>query len=179
MPADRLAHRIRSERKRLGLTMEDLAAKVGISPVTLQRIETGKSSPSVALLSEIAQNLNQSIVAFVEDVEKPTVFIKEKEQQIVSTPALKVKVIGPKNMVSPTIVITYVEMEKGKRTDAHSNPGVEFAYVIEGKSEYRRNGQIIIMEAGDSLSYDGRAEHSVAALEDLKFFGVYVKESKP
>ena len=104
---ERVAHRIRSERKRLGLTLEELAGKVGVSPLTLQRIETGKSSPSVALLSEIAQSLNKSIVSFVEEKEKPTVFIKDKDQQIISTLSLMLKVIGPKNMVNQNIVINY------------------------------------------------------------------------
>ena len=176
---ERVAHRIRSERKRLGLTLEELAGKVGVSPLTLQRIETGKSSPSVALLSEIAQSLNKSIVSFVEEKEKPTVFIKDKDQQIISTPSLMLKVIGPKNMVNQNIVINYGEMKKGQTIDAHSNSGIEWAYVLEGKSEHIHNGQIVIMEAGDSLSYDARGVHSVTALEDLKFLGVYVKESEP
>lgn len=61
----RIGTKIRIERKRSGLTLSQLAEKVGITLITLQRIETGKSSPSVALLSEIAQNLDKSIVSFV------------------------------------------------------------------------------------------------------------------
>jgi len=176
---DHVAHRIRAERKRLGLTLEELARKVGISPLTLQRIETGKSSPSVALLSEIAHNLNRSIVSFVEENEKPTVFIGAADQQVISAPSLTVKIIAPKGMVNDSIVITYGEMKKGYTMDTHSNPGIEYAYMIEGKTAHRQNGQIIIMEAGDSLSYDGKTEHSVTALEDVKFFGVYVKAVEP
>ena len=173
-----VARRIRSERKRLGLTQEELAGKVGISRLTLQRIESGKSSPSVALLSEIAHHLNRPFVSFVEEADKPVVFIKDKDQQIVSMPEMTLKVIGPKDMVAHNIVITYVEMGKGKTIDAHSNSGIEWAYVIEGKSEHLQNGRSIIMEAGDSLSYDARAEHTVTALEDLKFIGVFVNESE-
>ena len=176
---ERVARRIRSERKRLGLTLEELAGKVGISRLTLQRIETGKSSPSVALLSEIAQHLNKSIVSFVEDTEKPMVSIKDKDQQIISTPSLTLKVIGPSNMVARNIIITYGEMKKGQTTDAHCNPGVEWAYVMEGRSGVTQNGETVIMEPGDSLSYDARPEHSLTALEDLRFFGVYVKEPEP
>lgn len=176
---EHLAHRIRSERKRLGLTMEELAGKVGISRLTLQKIETGKSSPSVALLSEIAQNLNKSIVSLFEGAEKPTVFIKDKDQQVISTASLRLKVIGPKDMVDRDLVISYGEMKKGRSIDAHSNSGIEWAYVLEGKSEYTLNGQGLIMEAGDSLSYDARGEHSVKALENLKFIGVHLMDTKP
>jgi transcriptional regulator with XRE-family HTH domain len=170
--------RIRLERKKLGLSLEAFAAKVGVSLLTLQRIETGKTSPSVALLAEIAKNLNKSIVSFVEDIEKPTIFIKDKDQQVILTPTMKLRVIGPENMVSNRIIITYGEMDKGKTIDGHSHSGIEWAYVLEGKTEHIQNGKSIIMVAGDSISYDAGVEHSVTALEKTKFFGVYLKNSE-
>ena len=47
---EHLAHRIRSERKRLGLALNELTEKVSIRPLRPQKIQTVKSSPSVALL---------------------------------------------------------------------------------------------------------------------------------
>jgi hypothetical protein len=32
------------------------------------------------------------------------------------------------------------------------------------------------MEAGDSSAFNARLEHSVTALEKLKFFGIYVED---
>ena len=43
-----LGQRIRNERKMMNMTLEKLAKKVGISKMTLHRIETGKTSPSIA-----------------------------------------------------------------------------------------------------------------------------------
>ena len=157
------------------MTLEQLAKRVGISPITLQRIETDKSSPSVALLSEIAQNLDQSIVSFIQDLDKPLIHIQSKNQQSISSPALKVKVVGPRKMITNNIVVTYGELKKGKTINPHTNPGIEFAYNIEGKCEFKLSNQSYILEAGDSLSYNARVEHSVKALEKLKFFAVYVK----
>jgi transcriptional regulator with XRE-family HTH domain len=77
-----VGNRVRSERKRLGLTLEELALKVGVKAITLHRIETGKSSPSVVLLSESAKHLKSSIVSFV-DIPKPIVYIKSQAQEAV------------------------------------------------------------------------------------------------
>ena len=173
---ERVGTRIRMERKKKGLTMDQLAGRIGISPITLHRVETGKSSPSVALLSEIAQALNQSIVSFVQEIDKPLVHIKKKNQQTMSSPALKIKVVGPQKMITNNIVVTYGELKKGKEIDAHSNPGVEWAYVLEGKCEHNQNGESFVLEVGDSLSYDARVEHSVLALEKLKFIAILVRE---
>jgi transcriptional regulator with XRE-family HTH domain len=173
---EKIGTKIRLERKKTGLTLHEMAKKIGISPITLHRIETGKSSPSVALLSEIANNLDKSIVSFIQELEKPLIHIKSKDQQSVSSPSLKVKLIGPVRMIKNNIVVTYGELKKGKKIDAHSNRGIEWAYIIEGKCEHRQGDRKLILETGDSVCYDARQEHSVIALEKLKFWAIYVKD---
>jgi len=175
---EKIGTRIRIERKRSGLTLEQLARKVGINPITLHRIETGKSSPSVALLSEIAQALSRSIVSFVQEIDRPLIHIKNKNQQTMSGPALKIKVVGPRKMITNNIVVTYGELKKGKTIHPHTNSGIEFAYNIEGKGEFKLSGQSYLLEQGDSLSYNARVEHSIIALEKLKFIAVYVKDQE-
>jgi transcriptional regulator with XRE-family HTH domain len=161
----------------MGLSLEQLAHKVNISPMTLQRIETGKSSPSVVLLTEIANHLKKSIHSFLEDPEtqKLPICIKQKNQLSISSPMLKVKVIGPRKMIADNIVVTFGELRKGKSVDLHSNPGKEFSYIIEGKWEFRQDNQRILLETGDSILHDATREHSISAIEKSKFFSIYIK----
>ena len=170
--------KIRLERKNSGLTLEKFAKKLGISALTLQRIETGKSSPSVVLLSEIAQQLKKSIHSFLEDKKNSFVCIKRKNQRSIASPMLKIKLIGPRNFIAENIVVTYGELKKGKKIDPHTNRGIEYNYNIEGKSELILDGQSYFLEAGDSSVFDARLEHSVTALETLKFFGIYVEDKE-
>ena len=170
--------KIRNERKKSGLTLEKFAKKLGISAITLQRIETGKSSPSVVLLSEIANAVDKPIFSFFEETTKPFIQIKRKNQRIISSPMLKIKLIGPRNIIADNIVVTYGELKKGKKIDPHTNRGIEFNYNIEGKSELKLNGQSYFLEAGDSSVFNARLEHSVTALETLKFFGIYVEDKE-
>jgi transcriptional regulator with XRE-family HTH domain len=173
-----VGNKIRTERKKKGLTLEELAARVGVTTVTMQRIETGKSSPSVALLSEIAQSLNASMYSLISEIDKPLVHIKRESQQVVSNGALKVTVIAPRRMITNNISVSYGELEEGKTIDAHRNAGIEWAYVIEGKSEHKQGGQTCIQEAGDSICYNANVEHSVTAIEKLKFIAIYVRDSE-
>jgi transcriptional regulator with XRE-family HTH domain len=175
---DTIGKKIRAERKSSGLTLEQLASKVGISLITLQRIETGKNSPSVVLLSEIAQHLGKSIHSFFEEREEPFVCIKRKNQRSISTSMLKIKIVGPRKMIADNIVVTYGELKKGKRIDPHTNRGIEFNYNIEGKAELRLAGQSYILEAGDSSVFNARLVHSVTALETLKFFGIFLEDKE-
>lgn len=52
---------IRSARERAGLTQADLAAKLGVNPVTLSGYETGKHDPKSDILVLIAQICNVSV----------------------------------------------------------------------------------------------------------------------
>jgi transcriptional regulator with XRE-family HTH domain len=178
MKLGEIGTKIRVERKKNGFTLEQLARKVGISAITLQRIETGKSSPSVVLLSEIADAVNKPIFSFFEQKDKPFVHIKRRNQQSISSHMLKIKLIGPRNMIADNIVVTYGELKKGKEIDTHTNRGIEYNYNIEGTSELKLDGQSYFLEAGDSSVFNARIEHSVTALEKLKFFGIYVEDKE-
>ncbi len=169
--------KIRIERKKNGLTLEQLAKRVGISPITLQRIETGKSSPSVVLLSEIAQTLNKPIASFF-SINKSLVHITRQNQRKISNRTLKIKIIGPRKMIADNIIVTYGELRKGQTIDPHTNPGIEWAFNIEGKCELKLNNQTYITETGDSIAFNARIEHSLTALEKLTFFAIYVESEE-
>jgi transcriptional regulator with XRE-family HTH domain len=161
MKVEEIGKKIRIERRKNGLTLEQLARKVGISSITLQRIETGKSSPSVITLSEIASAIKKPIVAFFEERGTPLIQIKRKNQRSVSSSNFKGVLIGPRRMITDNIVVIYGELKKGKGLDPHTNPGVEWVYHTEGTCEFTLNGPSFILEAGDSISYNARMEHSV------------------
>jgi transcriptional regulator with XRE-family HTH domain len=173
---EEIGTKIRIARKKNGLTIKQLAKKVGISPITLQRIETGKSNPSVFLLSEIADAIRRPIYYFFEKGKKPFVQITKKDQRVLSSPSLKIKFIGPRKMMADNIVVTYGELKKGKTIGPHTNRGVEWAYTLEGKGEFTLDGQSSIVETGDSVCYNARLEHVIRALETLKFFSVYLED---
>jgi len=175
---DRIGTRIRVERRKTRLTLEQLAKKVGVSPITLHRIETGKTSPSVIVLSEIAQHLGKSVTSFFEEGGKPLIHIRSKNQKTVASPALWIKSIGPRKMIKDNMIVSYGELKKGTMIDPHTNPGVEWAYNLQGKCELRLDGKSFFLEAGDSVSYNAKLEHSVKAIEKLKFFAIYVQEEE-
>ena len=60
--------------------MNQVADKVGVSYITIHRIETGKVSPSVVLLSEIASCLGEPITSFFEQGQGKCILIKAEGQ---------------------------------------------------------------------------------------------------
>ena len=144
----------------------------------MPKYEDRENSASVALLSEIAHQLNRCIFSFFEQKGDPFVQIKLKSQRSISSHVLKIKLVGPRKSIADNFVVTYEELKKGKRIDFHTNKGTEYNYNIEGKCELKVNGQSYFLNAGDSSVFNARLEHSVTALEKLKFFGIFL-EDKP
>ena len=56
-----LGLRLRTARQKSGMTLRELARRLGVSPSFLSQIENGKSQPSVATLYSMAQTLDVSI----------------------------------------------------------------------------------------------------------------------
>jgi transcriptional regulator with XRE-family HTH domain len=168
--------RIRAERQKLDMTLEDLAKEVGISAITLHRIETGKTSPSVFVLSKIATRLNKPVVSFIEEPPKSVTIIRNVDQKTVSSKGFKTQIIAPRKMIKGNIEVAFGEFT---RIDPHTNPGVEWAYVLDGKCEQRIGGQTYVTEKGDSICYDAGTEHSVTAIGDsCKFISIFIEDEE-
>src|SRR3954463_9253733 len=56
-----LGYQLGIARKEAGLTLRELARRLGVSPSLLSQIENGKSQPSVATLYALAQTLEISV----------------------------------------------------------------------------------------------------------------------
>lgn len=54
-PVGALGENLRSARKRLGMTQEDVAARSGVQAGEVSRIETGKRDPKVSTLERLAK----------------------------------------------------------------------------------------------------------------------------
>ncbi|RPJ01675.1 MAG: XRE family transcriptional regulator, partial [Deltaproteobacteria bacterium] len=168
--------KIRAERKRLGLSMEALAEEIGISKMKLQRIETGATSPSIVLLSQIAYHLKKPIESFVRDGKADVVHLKKKQQDALSDDKRGFRIIGPMGLISDRITLTYQELEKDALTESHTNEGIEWAYIIEGSAIFEINGEKFIFEEGDSICFNARLPHSTRVIEKMKCVGLFLRE---
>jgi len=170
-----VGNKIRKIRKSTGLTIKELAKLVGVSYLTIQRIETGEVSPSVAILSDIAHCLKHPITSFFEK-DKGFRIIPANEQPAVETKALSLKVLVPKGVVSDKISVSLGKLKKGKRIDEHTNKGFEITYIIKGKCSQTYEKDVFELNAGDIIYFDAEKPHSVEAIESIEFINIYLKQ---
>ncbi len=167
-----IGNRIREARKQLGLNMKEFAQQVGISYITLHRVETDKVSPSVALLSDIAHHLRQPIVNFF-DEDSQLKIVRAGTAPTIESMKLKLDLMIPKGVIAPGISVSIGETPGGEFITGHSHSGFELAYQIRGKTVFRYGKEEFEINEGDMLYFDGSVRHSVAAPGPAKFLTIY------
>lgn len=167
--------RIRAKRKSLGLSMEALAKKVGISKMTLHRIEMGFTSPSIITLVEISAQLNQSIESLIKERDGHVVLLKKEQQGFALDPEYGIRIVAPRGLISDRITATHAELAKGTVIEPHVNNGSEWAVFIEGKAVVTVGSKEYPMEAGDAIYFDARILHSIRIKEKTRYVGLFVR----
>lgn len=169
--------KIRNERKNMNLSLKGLAELVGISTMTLQRIETGKTSPSVSVLSQIASHLRQPINYFIQENRYKIVISKKEDQPTIESSGMSLRVIVPLQMTDKNILVNRGEGMPGRFIDPHVENAHSLVYVLEGKAVLEHDGVKHLLNEGDAVYYDARYLHKVTALKKKhKFLSIFFKE---
>lgn len=154
--------RIRSLREARGISMRELSRLSGISPNALSMIERAKTSPSVSTLYKLADALEVPITAFFRRMqqEREIVFTKARERPSVSFEDGIWEGLGGESFsgrVEPFMLALNPRGSSGEFGMVHT--GHEFVLCLAGQLEYEVEGQIFVLEPGDSLLFAARLSH--------------------
>ena len=166
-----IGHEVRGFRRRLKLTVVELARQAGMSPGMLSKIENGAISPSLSTLSALSRALNVPVTTFFRRYEeqRDCTLVKSGKGLVIKRRGTRAghiyqllghTVAGPANVEPYLITLT----EKSEVFPLFQHAGIELVYVLEGKVLYRHGEQTYRMSAGDSLFFDSDAPHGPEAL---------------
>ncbi|ANL43413.1 MULTISPECIES: helix-turn-helix domain-containing protein [Rhizobium] len=171
-----IGHEVRAYRKKLGITVTDLAAATGISLGMLSKIENGNISPSLTTLQSLSRALGVPLTAFFRRYEEPrnAVFVKAGEgvelERRGTRAGHQYNLLGhidnnPSGVIVEPYLITLTADSDVFPTFQHE--GMEFLYMLEGEVVYRHGDQLFQMQPGDSLFFDADAPHGPEQLVKL------------
>lgn len=160
--------RIRDDRKRKGLTLQEVADKTGLSTPYLSQIENGKVNINIANLEVISKALETPMVSyFIDDNNQDIKIVQKKERKWYSLTENAEESLLIKSAGNLEIAVIHIRpgANSGK-PDSH--PGEEFSYVSRGKVRMvLNNGQIAELEEGDVIYYKSDSPHFWENIGDI------------
>jgi transcriptional regulator with XRE-family HTH domain len=157
-----IGRRLRMLREERQISMRALARASGLSANALSMIERGLTSPSVSTLSKLANALEIPITALFrrETTRHKVVFCKALEREQTLFGRGRWEELGGDSFdgrLEAYVLSLEVGGSSGLRGIIHS--GQEFVYCLHGVIEYEVDHQNYLMEAGDSLMFEGHLQH--------------------
>lgn len=169
-----LGDRLRSRRTGLGLSLRDLASKVGVSASFLSQVEKGKSSPSIDTLARISRALDVPIYYFL--VEGPNPVVRHDERQVLSMPdsTLRYELLCPDLRKSMEAWLARLAPGEVSSTEPLSHSTEELVFVLQGELAMRVGPNVYRLGPHDSIYYHGVVPHQFASVgdEELVFVSV-------
>jgi DNA-binding XRE family transcriptional regulator/mannose-6-phosphate isomerase-like protein (cupin superfamily) len=171
-----IGHEVRTFRKKLGITVADLAAATGMSVGMLSKIENGNISASLSTLQSLSKALGVPMTAFFKGYEEPrsASFVKAGEGVHLERRGTRAghhySLLGHiENNTSGVVVEPYL-ITLNTESDVFptfQHEGMEFLYMLEGEVVYRHGESLYRMQPGDSLFFDADAPHGPEELVTL------------
>ena len=165
---------VREFRRKLDMTLVELAKAAGLSTGMLSKIENGVTSPSLATLQALSQALQVPVTAFFRrfEEERDATFVRAGQGLAIERRGTRAghqyqllgHTVGKSIAVEPYL-ITLTEESEVFPLFQHS--GVEFIYMLEGDVLYRHADKTYRLSPGDSLFFDADAPHGPEELRRL------------
>ena len=173
----KIGNKVRELRQKNRYTLQDLAAKTGLSKPFLSQIENHHVVPPVATLLKLARAFNVNMGYFFQDEqssEKISVTRQNERVRIERRPhhqkgevnyiyeALETK---KSNKHMEPFLVEFRDQDTSEMVFV-SHEGEEFVYLLDGKLEFRTIDRVEILEPGDSIYFESDLSHSFRCLSE-------------
>jgi transcriptional regulator with XRE-family HTH domain len=161
-----IGRNVRQLRQQQGLTVAEMAARVGISKAMMSKIENAQTSCSLSTLALLAKGFDVPVTSLFRgiDVERPAAFVKAGTgARIVrngTREGHEYQLLGSLRGEHKRLKCLHVTLsEKSKACPLFQHPGTEFIFMLDGIMDYRHSRSVYRLHPGDSLQFDGEGAH--------------------
>jgi transcriptional regulator with XRE-family HTH domain len=172
-----IGHRIRARRQELGLSLRELAERVGLTASFLSQIERDLASPSIDSLRKVSDALEVPIFHFLVEPEVKSPVVRRTERVQLKLPGsnLIYQLMTPDLNRKMEVFLAEKEPGEEKITLPLRQQTEEFIYVIQGQLGIALGEEeVYLLGPGDSIYFDGPQLRRLTACGDttLRFISV-------
>jgi transcriptional regulator with XRE-family HTH domain len=164
-----LGAQLRTLRKTRELTLEQLAARSGVSAGLLSQMERGQGNPSFNTLVQVAHALSVPVASLFRAESTGSPVVRRADRRRIDIHAGD----GADTAGEPTITelltpslagaleVLMIEVPPGYSTQAtpFTHEGEEFGLILQGRHEIHLGDAVYTLDAGDSITYSSRIPH--------------------
>lgn len=161
--------RLRKRRQELGMTLSDVADSIGVTKGFLSDVERDKTSPSVASLLRICDALNMPIGALFPNNDSQV--IRQSERLPIKFGGIDIEdyLINAHQQSRFQAILSQMRPGGGGGEELYSvNAQEEFVFVLQGSVRITLEGETIVLEQGDTMSFNPRLPHTFKNNSDTK-----------
>ncbi|MBI6703484.1 helix-turn-helix domain-containing protein [Pseudomonas viridiflava] len=159
-------------RKKMGVTLEQLAGQTGLTKSYLSKVERGLNSPSIAVALKLAKALNvQAEELFsTEAVPVEGYSLVRRQQRDASPKGAAATHVALAKHIGQRALLPF--MVYPPQSFAHSafkeHLGEEFVYVHRGSVEVDFGSERLILEEGDALHFNAQKSHRIRTVSETQ-----------
>ena len=179
--------RLRAQRERLGLSLRELARRIGVSASLISQIERDKVNPSVSTLYSLVRELGLGMGdLFSADGARPSVPAAASPHSPLVTPEARALInlesgVTWERLTStadPAVEFLRVVYDVGSESCPEDSlirhGGKEYAYVISGRLCVQVGFERYELGPGDSISFDSSSPHRLSTVGDRPAEAIWV-----
>ena len=157
----RIGAAIRSRRRQLNLTLNEISERTGLSVGFLSQIERDLSSPSLSSLVSIAKAIGLSLDYFLTPPQKEGLLNRKEERKYFTLNGLPIQYARVSNDF-PHVRLhgTISRIPAGWESEESVHEGEDFVFQISGQSRVKVGGQEYFLNPGDTIHFDANIPHS-------------------
>ena len=156
-----LGKRLRTRRKALGLTLEQVAQATGLSTGFVSLVERDLATPSIASVSGLAAALSASMGEFLDSPPGPETLTRADRRQVYAVATGGMRYERLSNVFEGSVLRSVIVHEPpGHRSEPVSHAGEELIYMISGALTVELEGEVTILSPGDSIHFSSRRTHA-------------------
>jgi transcriptional regulator with XRE-family HTH domain len=157
----RAGPRLRAIRRQRRLTIEEVAARAGLSKGFVSRLERADASVSLSALLRICDILGVTIGSLFDDVHEGPLRGGDAPALDYGGADMEHLMLTPASLLRFQVVKSVIKPQGGAGEEEYTWPGeAEFVHVTEGELELEIEGDSHTLAQGDSLTFSPRAPHT-------------------
>jgi transcriptional regulator with XRE-family HTH domain len=166
-----VAHTVRMLRLSHGWSLDQLAARAGVSKGVLVALEQGRGNPNLGTLIRISDALGVALTRLVQVEAEPPVRLFPPERHVVlwRGPAGGIGTLLAGSDMRPSVEVWTWELQPGEPCDSdpHAAGTREVVYVQEGTLTLTVDGRSVEVTEGSAAVFPGDRRHSYVNMGDV------------